>query len=129
MPLTNKSKFLDELKDWKEIKAVYLVDKDSLEGNAAILCLLFQKNNRVVHKFQLKELFKTLSYNETFLSGIEIARFHLKKYECHSLFQLTDNGDFIAIRYMEGLNPALYTNELAIMSKIVYSVSTTHTQS
>ena len=78
-----------------------------------------------MHKYRLNELSKALSYNPNFVSGIGVAGYYFKKYESDSLFQLSDKGDFIAVQYLDGLNPALYAAEFTIMSKIVFTISGT----
>ena len=123
LPLHDRDVFLRELRQWEEINELHFIEYSAIEGNSSNLNLLFQKTGRVIHKFQIQELMKALEYNPNFVSGFEVAQYYFKKMDCNSLFQLSDKGDFLAIEYMKGLNPALYTNELSIMSKIVFSVS------
>lgn len=123
LQLNDKDIFLRELRQWEEISELHYVEHLNIEGNSSNLNLLFQKTGRVIHKFQIPELMKALAYNPNFISGIEVAQYYFKKMGCNSLFQVADKGDFLAIKYMKGLNPALYSNELSIMSKIIFSVS------
>ena len=123
LPINDKSIFIEELRAWDEISDLHIIDNSKIEGNVQHLNLLFQKTGRVIHKYQIAELSKVLDYNANFLSGLDIAKYYLKKMDCNSLFQLNDKGDFLAIKYISGLNPALYSNELSMMSKIVFSIS------
>jgi len=75
----------------------------------------------VRHKFQMETLSKAMAYDSELLSGLDIARFYLKKFNSDSLIQLSEQGDFLSVKYSAGLNPALYTNEISIMSKILFS--------
>ncbi len=118
----NKIAFIKELEKWDEIENVQCIEHSDIEGNSAHLKLLFHKTGRVVHKAQTTELEKVLKYNSNFISGLEIACFYLKKFDADSLFQLSDKGDFIAVKYITGLNPLLYASELSIMSKVIFLV-------
>lgn len=118
----NKIAFITELEKWDEIENVRCIELSDIEGNSDHLKLLFHKTGRVVHKAQTTELEKALKYNPNFISGLEIACFYLKKFDADSLFQLSDKGDFIAVKYITGLNPLLYASELSIMSKMIFSV-------
>lgn len=122
LTLHNRDKLLEELRKWEEIQELHLVEHSQVEGISFNLNLLFQKTGRVIHKFQLSEFEKALAYNPNFISGIEIAHYYFKKFECQSIIQLSEQGDFVTMKYMPGLNPALYTNDISIMSKIIYSV-------
>jgi len=125
MLVNNREGFLDALQKWEVIDELQFIDHSAVEGNSANLILLLQKTGRVIHKFQMPELTKALDYNPNFMSGLDVAHYYFKKLGAHSLFQMTDEGDFIAVRYIVGLNPALYTKELYIMSKIAYSIRNT----
>ena len=123
LPLHDKEQFLVELRKWEEICELHLVKHESIEGNLSDLSSLFVKVGRSIHKYQIATLDKALAFNPNLRSGIEVSRFYFKKFDCHSLFQISENGDFLAIKYMKGLNPALFSNEISMMTKIVFSVS------
>jgi hypothetical protein len=121
LPLHDKEQFLAALRQWEEIEGLHYIDHRQVEGNFSALAVLFNKTNRAIHKYQMPVLAKTIGLS--FIEGIEIAQFYFKKFDCHSLFQISEAGDFIVVKYMKGLNPALYENELSIMTKIVFSAS------
>ena len=121
LPLKNTPQLLEILRGWQEIKHVDWVKKDEIEGDLLDLLTVFKKAGPVTHKFQIEDMERVSAYQPKYLNGIEIAKYYLKKFECASLFLVNDKGDFIAMQYATGINPALYQNELAIMSKIVYA--------
>lgn len=123
LPLHNKEQFLMELRQWEEINALHFVDHTTIEGNVSGLNSLFNETGRVIHKNQVSALITTQAADPRVASGIEVAQFYFKKFDCQSLFQITEAGDFIAIKYMRGLNPVLYANELSLMTKIVFSTN------
>lgn len=127
LPLHNKEQFLEELRQWEEINALHFVEHATIEGNVSGLNSLFSKAGRVIHKNQVSALITTLAFSPSIISGIEVAQFYFKKFDCQSLFQISEAGDFIAIKYMKGLNPALYANELSLMTKIVFSANASKT--
>ena len=123
LPIHDKMKFLEELSQWHEIKSLNYIDESKIEGDVANFNLLFYRTDRVIHKFQINELSKVFALSSDFVSGIEVAKFYLKKFDSDSLFQLSDRGDFLAIKYIPGLNPSLYANEISVMSKIVFTMT------
>ncbi|MEO8146938.1 MAG: hypothetical protein ABI723_04835, partial [Bacteroidia bacterium] len=123
LPLNDRLKFLEELRQWEEVKSLNYIEGSQAEGDIVNLNLLFNKAGRVIHKYQVNELSKALARNPDLISGIETVKFYLKKFESDSLFQLSDKGDLVAVKYISGLNPALYANEFSIMSKIVFTVT------
>ena len=126
LPIHDRIKFLEELRQWHEIKSLNYIEASQVEGDVANLNLIFHKTGSVIHKFQINEVSKVLALNPEFASGIEVAKFYLKKFESDSLFQLSENGEYLAVKYVPGLNPALYANEISAMSKIVFTMSSTN---
>jgi hypothetical protein len=129
MPKKNKEILYAQLRSWPEVEGIHPITSAEIEGNAQDLNLLFQKTGHVIHKFQMSGLEKVLAYNPAFISGTEIANYYFRKLDCQSLFQISDSGDFIGVRYSLGINPSLHTNELSIMSKIVFSIFNSETNS
>ena len=66
-------------------------------------------NKNVEGKFQVK--------------GIEILNYYFKTLECDSIYQMSHEGDFASLSYMEGFNPALHEKEMDILGKIVFAVA------
>lgn len=123
LPLHDQDRLFSELRKWDEISELHLIHHQASEGETEILNSLFLKLGRAIHKYQINSLYKVFSIDSLNLSGIEVARFYLKKFDCQSLLQISDNGDFIALKYANGINPALYANEISLMTKIVYLAS------
>lgn len=123
LSFNNRRKLLYELKAWEEIKDINLVHHSKIEGNISNLNLLFDKTDRVIHKNLLQILNRSLEYDEDTKSGIDTIAYYFKKLDCDLIFQISDKGDFIAIKFILGLNPVLYSNVISIMAKIVYTIN------
>ena len=87
MPINDREKFLNELRQWEEITELHFIYHSTIEGNILSLNLLFQKTGRVIHKYMVLQLTKALEYDSRYVAGIEVAKFYFKKLDCHSLFQ------------------------------------------
>jgi hypothetical protein len=127
LPLHDKKRFLEELRQWEEINALHFIDHTTIEGSVSGLHALFNSTGGVIHKNQIAPLGMTTAFNPGVLSGIEVAQFYFRKFDCQSLFQISQTGDFIAVQYVKGLNPVLYANELSLMTKIVFSANASKT--
>jgi len=128
MPLNDMESLFDALRKWREVEHLHFIGHHEAEGNIHDLNMLFLKTKRIVHGYQVAGLMKALAYHPGLISGIEMAQYYLRKLDCDSLFQVSESGDFIGIKYIEGLNPALFSNELILMSKIIFSGSDLKTQ-
>ena len=123
IPLQDRSRFLSTLGEWDEVEKLHIVQHEQIEGEVDKLDLFFERVGYVVHKYQIQELNKVLGNNSDYKTGIEVAEFYFKKFQCNSLFQLSHKGDLMTLKYIDGLNPALFANEISLMSKIVSSIS------
>jgi hypothetical protein len=122
LPLHDQDKLFSELRKWDEISELHLIHHEG-NGDTEMLNSLFLKVGRAIHKYQLNSLHKIFSIDSLNLTGIEVAQFYLKKFDCQSLLQISDKGHFIALKYANGINPALYAHEISLMTKIVYLAS------
>ncbi len=122
-PTQDRSRFLSALSEWDEVEKLHIVQHESIEGEVNKLDLLFERVGYVVHKYQIQELNKVLGNNSDYKTGIEVAEFYFKKFQCSSLFQLSYKGDLMTLKYIDGLNPALFSDEISLMSKIMSSIS------